>query len=59
MRDVEGGLIHLLNFLPFLSRGTTFVTSCLLSSYQVPSEKESTLKGKNLLPGRANSFLLE
>ena len=28
-------------------------------AYQVPSEKESTPKGNNLLPRRANSLLLE
>ena len=27
--------------------------------YKTPSEKGSTLKGKNLLPGGANFFLLE
>ena len=27
--------------------------------YKTPSKKGSTLKGKNLLPGGANSFLLE
>ena len=35
------------------------MTLCLLSAYQVPSEKGSSLKGKNLLPSGANSFLLE
>ena len=30
-----------------------------LPEHQVPSEKGSTLKGKNLLPQGANSFLLE
>ena len=29
------------------------------SAHKIPSEKVSTLKGKNLLPRGANSFLLE
>ena len=30
----------------------------LVKFFKPPSEKESTIKGKNLLPMRANSFLL-
>ena len=36
-----------------------FVTFCLFPKNQVPFEKWSTLKGKNLLPLGANSFLLK
>ena len=38
----------------------TFVTSCLLSRILSPftSQKGSTLKGKNVVPRGANSFLL-
>ena len=36
-----------------------FSGEATLSIYGTPSEKESTLKGKNLLPMGANSFLLE
>ena len=35
------------------------MTSCLVSCSPTPSKKESTQKGKNLLPRGANSFLLE
>ena len=35
------------------------MTSLLLPANQPPSEKGSTLKGKNLFPRGANSFLLE
>ena len=35
------------------------MTSCLLSCTPIPSEKGSTIKGKTLLPKKANSFLLE
>ena len=41
----------------FLTRETAFLTSCLRSVIQAPSEKGSTIKGKNLLPRGANSFL--
>ena len=51
--------VHLCVFLPFLQKGTTFVTSCFISctmqpfQYRVYSErKEFALKG-------ANSFLKE
>ena len=33
-------------------------TQLKIPAHQVPSEKGSTLKGKNLLPRGANSFLL-
>ena len=36
----------------------TFVTSVCFPTHQIPSEK-ATLKGKNLLPSRADSFLIE
>ena len=45
--------------LPFLTRENTFVAFFTLPVYQIPSKKGSTLKGKNLLPVGANSFLLE
>ena len=38
---------------------TILVTSCLPLVHQVSSKKGSTLKGKNLLPMGAYSFLLE
>ena len=37
----------------------TFVTSYVFLAHQAPFEKESTLKGKNLLLLGANSLLLE
>ena len=48
--------MHWVDFAPFFTRKTTFVTSCLLSSNQNLSEKGFTLKGNNL---RASCFLLE
>ena len=36
-------------FPPFLQWGTIFVTSCLLHWNKEPFQKESILKGKNLL----------
>ena len=45
-----------LGFLPFLQGRQLFN---LMFAFQAPSEKGSTLKGKNLLPLGANSFLLE
>ena len=50
---VWGDGIHFVKFLP---RETAFMTSCLLSWTPSPSEKETTLKGKNLLPFRVNPF---
>ena len=41
--------IHLPAFQPFW-HGRLFLTPCLLSCTRSPSEKRSTLKGKNLLP---------
>ena len=52
-------LIHLVEFPSFFTRETTFLASCLLSVHKSPSEKGSILKGKNLHPLGANSFLLE
>ena len=46
-------------FSAIFTKETTFVASCLLFCTPAPSEKGSTLKGKNLLPRGANSFLLE
>ena len=40
----------MVDFLPVFTREKTFVTSSLPSAHQAPSEKGSTLKGKNLLP---------
>ena len=37
-------------------KGDMFVTSCLFSAHQASSEKESTPKGKNLIPIGANLF---
>ena len=42
--------VDLVDFQPFDTRETTFVTLCLLSCSPVPSGKGSTLIGKNLLP---------
>ena len=44
------GLDTLGSFSVIFTRETTFVTSSLLSGTSIPSEKSSTLKGKNLLP---------
>ena len=52
----------MVDFPPYFTRGTTLVTSCFgYSTCEAISEKGegSTLKGKNLLPVGANSFLLE
>ena len=51
--------IHLVDFPSFIPKEKTLVASCLVSCKLGPSEKRSTLKGKNLLPLGANSFLLE
>ena len=48
------GLDTSVKFHPFPIGVTTFVTSC----FQSFSEMGLALKGKNLLPRRANSFLL-
>ena len=42
-----------------LYKGDNFCDSVCSPAHQIPFEKESALKGKNLLPGGANSFLLE
>ena len=45
---------------PILYKGDNFCDILFIfSDKQFPSEKGSTLKGKNLLPMGANSFLLE
>ena len=44
-------------FSSSFTRETIFVTYISVQAF--PSEKEHTLKGKNLLPKGANSFLLE
>ena len=52
-----GDWLHLVHFLPCFTRETTLVTSCFAFLHtKSPSEKGSTLKGKNLLPKGANSF---
>ena len=45
-------------FLPFLQRGITFVTSCLLDWTMEAFQKGSTLKGK-FAPIGVNYFLYE
>ena len=50
-------LFAFLNTKPLLKTFTTLPVC--FSEHQTPSEKGSTLKGKNLLPRAANSFLLE
>ena len=43
-----------------LDRGVLTVSvETMIKLFSIPSEKESTLKGKNLLSWGANSFLLE
>ena len=56
---IYGGWIDLIDFLAVPPRGTIFATSVCFTACQLPSEKGSTLKGKNLLPLGTNSFLLE
>ena len=52
--------MHLVDFFGIFCReDNLLVTSYLLTQHQAPSQKGSTLKGKNLLPRGANSFLLE
>ena len=51
--------IHLVDFLPFLHGRQLLGISVSFPAHQAPSEKKFTLKGKNLLPWGANSFLLE
>ena len=46
-------------FVCFFTRNVIFVTYCVHLCISSSFEKESTLKGKNLLPLGANSFLLE
>ena len=43
----KGNLIHLVGFPSYFTRDTTFVTSPFVLAHRVPSENESTLKGKN------------
>ena len=51
--------MHSVDFPTSFARETTFMASCLVSCiHKTLSEKGSTLKGKNLLPVAANSFLL-
>ena len=48
----------MVDFLPFFKRDSTFVTFGLLFlKLPAPSEKVSTLQGKNLLELGTNSFL--
>ena len=49
-------MIHLVDFPPFFTRETIFVTSSLCSAHLVPSKKGSALKGKKLLPLGSNFF---
>ena len=44
-------------FSAYFDKDDSFLTP--ISVHQPPSQKGSTLKGKNLLPSGANSFLLE
>ena len=53
------GVDILVNISSFSPREITFMTSCLLSFTSIPFWKWSSLKERNLLPGGANSFLLE
>ena len=46
-------------FLPFFIKGDNYCDFHLALLHKNPPEKGSTLKGKNLLPLGANSFLLE
>ena len=55
MAIIWGNWIHSPSFL---TRGQLLWLSVCFPAHQVPSEKGSTLKGKNLLPQGANSFLL-
>ena len=52
-------LHYLVEFLTFFQGSQCLWLHFCFHMLQVPSEKESTLKGKNLLPLGANSFLLE
>ena len=52
------GILRSADFVPFFFQGKQLATSCLRSCTFNPSEKRSTLKGKNLLPGGVNSFFL-
>ena len=55
------GRIHMVDFMPFyLTVKTTFVASCLaILSIKCLLQMGFILTGKNLLPSRANTFLLE
>ena len=56
----QGKQLFPTTFFPTLcTRETIFVTSCLFPAHHPSNEKGSTLKGKNLFPKGANSFLLE
>ena len=56
-KNIHNDLIHWEEFLHFFHKGDNFCDlNILLTCTGIPSEKESTLKGKNLLP---QSFLLE
>ena len=51
--------MYLVNFLLFLTRKITFVTSCLLNECQIPSVQRSALIrefGSKFFPFRADSF---
>ena len=45
-----GELIHIVDFLPFLTRGSTFETSYLLFCIPIPSEKGLLYNGKYVFP---------
>ena len=47
---------YLLGFPPFLDKGPLLPLAVCFPAQQVPSEKKSTLKGKNLFPVGANSL---
>ena len=49
-----GPCVHLVHFMLFSKRKATFKTSFCFP--KVPSEKGSTLKGKNLLYSKRNEF---
>ena len=55
----EGYCILLLIFFPISAKGDNFCVFICFTAIHASSEKESTLKDKNLLPMGANSFLLE
>ena len=53
------GLNTLSDFFTIFTRKTTLWLPVSIIAHQTPSGKGSTLKGKNLLPLGANSFLLK